>query len=296
MCSISSANPFDLYWPEAEDSDSSSSCSDTASDTERESEEASPASSELSSAVEVIDPRTACSKIVGFLAKKVRMARSLKEYRKTLTERRLEAAPAKTVYDVKIVPVSDIDNLKKVIENWKKELDDLLEDESRLSDSEYAKICASSAILEDLLHSCDIKSNPKRKRSTKPDSLRVALDSDGKVQAIAHIKRAYKPASPPFTPDYKIKLLATAPGNLRLSFQKEGAKGAATALIEDVAFDCLRNTGTRSISLITLNEAVDFYKKLGFTSISWRSGECSLSKVHLLAFLAKFGGIATPTE
>lgn len=293
MTSISPANPLDLYYmPLPRVETSSFTISETFS--EEDSSPDSPSSTLSVTRAVVMAPWTAGKKIIDFLGKKVRLAKALKEYRKTLFERRVEMAPAKAVYDVKTVPLSRISDLQKLIKNWQGYLGGLLKDKGSLSEEDCNKILVSDSMLDALYGTCMIKLNSKRMKSTKAESFLVALDSTGTVQAIAYVKRSYKPSFAPFEPNYKLEFLATAPSNLRLSFQKEGAKGAATALIEEIAFTCLRNSGSRRIKLISLDEAVDFYEKLGFTTPCKGSGIYSLDKASLLAFLTKFGGISTP--
>lgn len=288
---VPSSEPFDIYTPSVPEGASASSVS-----VESIVGHGALGSSDSSScSVKVMDPLTAGEKIIEFFAKKVRMARALKEYRNILREKRIALAPEKAVYTVKTVPAAQV---KELIESWQSQLEDLLKHRASQLEYNYDKIQSSRQIINALYNACGCKlsEDPEGRRAAKPFSFLVAIDSADRVQAIAYVKRAHKFNILPFDPDYKLQFLATAPSNLSLTFQKGCVRGAATALIEEVAFTCLRNSVSRKIKVIAFDGAASFYEKLGFTTPYRESGKYSLDKANLLAFLTKFAGAATPAD
>lgn len=251
----------------------------------------SSASSVISTAP--VDPWTAGERIIRFLSKTVRASRAIEAYRKCLITKKEKEAPTKARYQIVTVPIAQYAWVNALIDAWIEKTESCHK-HKELTPDDNEKLNRSYVILDDIKDQVEIRLHPKRKPAPEAQSLLIAIDTKETVQAMAYITAPHKDTSGIMHLEYEIEFLATSPDNLRLSFQTGCMSGAASALIEEVAFKSLLYTAKREISLEAAEMAVPFYEKLGFvqTEQETKLNHFVLSKAPLLKFLSIFGGFA----
>lgn len=226
--------------------------------------------------------------ISSFLKKVVHSFKLGKEYRSKRAQRRIVEKPSAPTYTIYEIP-NDKDHLsifQDILNQWRLELDvlattkDLTSSDNRtLADAKDIATCINYDLL----------------RAVKKKGMRsffvVAIDESGAVQAFGKISREFFSKAKRAPVHYDIEYLLTAPENLRLSFQTTRVRGAASAIIEDVAYRSLSYLRMPRIRLVALTSSVPFYTKMGFEKLT-RMVHYELKGSNVLKFLEEFAGRA----
>jgi hypothetical protein len=246
-----------------------------------------------SPAGEELDLKSAAQKIAGILCRKVYNAKKVEKLRQSALAERIKRAPEKTSFIVEKIPISEYPVIRRIITSWLDEIERLISQEG-ITKPDRIRLSNSQGIIwmiESELLSGDEEHSRSREKPNPTFFLVAKNPHTETIEAIACVIQPHKPVGRLFKADYEINYLATAPKNLRLSFQSTCLSGAATALIENIAYRTLRHTAQKRISLYSSPCAVDFYRKLGFST---PKGDCkfNLSGDNLVEFLSRFGGIS----